>query len=49
MFFIELVKICKTKYLFYVPNDWLLIENKVICKIILNDFIQLLNDNEKKL
>ncbi len=47
--FIELVQNCKTKYFIFSENDWLLIENKDLCRNVFNDCIQLLNDNEKNI
>lgn len=45
--FIELVQNCKTKYFIFCENDWLLIENKDLCRNILEDCIKILNNNEK--
>ena len=47
--FIELIKNCKTKYIIFCENDWLLIENIDLCRNVFNDCIQLLNDNEKNI
>tara|TARA_B110000977_G_C11000297_1_gene463534 strand:+ start:395 stop:1195 length:801 start_codon:yes stop_codon:yes gene_type:complete len=47
--FIELVQNCKTKYFIFCENDWLLIENKEICKNILNDCVQLLINDKKNI
>lgn len=47
--FIELVKNCKTKYFIFCENDWLLIENKELCRNVFNDCIQLLDNNEKNI
>jgi hypothetical protein len=44
--FIELVENCKTKYFLFSEDDWLLIENKDVCKNIIDDCIKII-DNGK--
>jgi hypothetical protein len=45
--FIELVEKCKTKYFLFSENDWLLTENKDVCKNTIDDCIQII-DNGKE-
>ena len=43
---IELVENCETKYFLFSEDDWLLIENKDVCKNIIDDCIKII-DNAK--
>ena len=44
--FIKLVENCATKYFLFSEDDWLLIENKDVCKNVIDDCIKII-DNAK--